>query len=135
MTWSFSSIIPVNFGWLTLFVSSKVTREDSFNFKMLLTIFSLQEKSFQQIHCWLKKIVKSLTLSLRTGESVLPSQLTLITENLLANCHFSKKDILQMIRNPDSNKALGHDMVSIRVLKFCCDLVCQSQEIIFKTWY
>ena len=73
------------------------------------------------------------TLFLRTDRRVLPSQLTLLTEHLLANCHFSKKDVLQMIRNPDSNKALSHDMITIRVLKFCCDSVCQSQEIIFKT--
>ena len=43
----------VNSGWLTLFV--KVTREDSFAFKMLLTIFSLQEQSFERAHCWFKK--------------------------------------------------------------------------------
>ena len=42
-------------------------------------------------------------------KKVLPSQLTLLKENLLANRHFSKKDILQIIRNPDSNKA--HDMI------------------------
>ena len=36
----------VNSGWLTLFVHSKVTRGNSFDFKMLLTIFLLQEQSF-----------------------------------------------------------------------------------------
>ena len=36
----------VNSGWLILFVRSKVTRGDSFAFKMLITIFSLQEQSF-----------------------------------------------------------------------------------------
>ena len=36
----------VNSGWLTLFVRSKVTRGNSFAFKMLLTIFSLQEQGF-----------------------------------------------------------------------------------------
>ena len=108
-------------------------RGDSFDFKMLLTVFSLQGKVFNKYIADLKKIVKSSTLFLRTDGSVLQSQLTLLTENLLPNCHFSRKDTLQMIRNPDSNKAVGHDMISIRVLKFCCDLVCQSQEIIFKT--
>ena len=37
---------------------------------------------------------------------VLPSQLTLLAKNLLANCHFSKKYIVQIIRNSDSNKVL-----------------------------
>ena len=36
----------VNSGWLILFVRSKMTRGDYFAFKMLLTIFSLQEQSF-----------------------------------------------------------------------------------------
>ena len=49
----------------------------------------------------------------------IPSQQILLTEASLANCHFSKKDILQSIRNPDSNKAHGFDMISIHTLKFC----------------
>ena len=42
-----------------------------------------------------------------TNESLLPLQLPLLTENSkpMANCHFSKKNILQIIRNLDSNKA------------------------------
>ena len=63
--------LSINLGWLTLFVRSKVKRGDSFTFKMLLTIFSLQ------------------------------------AENLLAKCPFSKKDILQIIRNSGFNKAHG----------------------------
>ena len=38
---------------------------------------------------------------------VLPSQLTLLTENSLANCYFSKKEILLIIRNSGSSKARG----------------------------
>ena len=40
-------------------------------------------------------------------KSVLPSQSTLLAGNLLANYHFSKKDILQIISNSDSQKAHG----------------------------
>ena len=65
--------------------------------------------------------------------SVLPSQLTLLTENSLANCLFSKKDILQIIRNLDSNKAHGHHMISIRMLKLCGGSICKPLELIFKT--
>ena len=97
----------VNSGWLTLFASSKVTRGDSFDFKMLLTVFSKSKVFNKYIELFFS----------RTDGSVLPSQLNLLTENLLANCHFSKKDILQMIRNPDLNKAHVHDMINIRVLK------------------
>ena len=37
-------------------------------------------------------------------KSVLPSQSTLLAENFSANCHFSKKDIFQIISNSDSKK-------------------------------
>ena len=45
--------------------------------------------------------------SIFAHKSVLPSKSTLQTENLLANCHFSEKDNLQIIRNSDLNKAHG----------------------------
>ena len=70
--------------------------------------------------------------SVISNKSVLPSQLTLLTEDSLANCHFSKKDILRIIRNLDSNKAHGHK-ISIRVLKLCGDSICKPQDLIFKT--
>ena len=123
----------VNSGWLTLFVRSKVTRGDSFDFKMLLTISSLQEQSFWQVHCWFKKNSEIFN-SFCAEKCVIPSQLTWLRKNLLANCHFSKKDILQIISNPDW-KAHGHDLISIRMLKLCGNSICQSLEIIFKTWY
>ena len=68
MIWSFLYIKSwsVNSGWLTLSVRSKVTRGDSFDFKMLLTIFSLQSKVFNKYIVDCKKIVKSSTLFLRT---------------------------------------------------------------------
>ena len=50
--------------------------------------------------------------SLIPNKSVLPSQLTILTENSLSKCNFSEKDILQIIRNLDSNKAHGHDQHS-----------------------
>ena len=59
--------------------------------------------------------------------------MTLLTENSLANCHFSKKAIFQIIRNLDSNKAHGHDMISIGMLKRCGDSICKPLELIFKT--
>ena len=58
--------------------------------------------------------------------------MTLLTENALANCHFSKKDIFQIIRTPDSNKVHGHDMISSRMLKLCGDSICKPLELIFK---
>ena len=63
--------------------------------------------------------------------NVLPSKLILLTDNSLANSHFSKKDILRIIRKLGSNKAHGHDMISIRLLKRCGDSVLKRLEIIF----
>ena len=65
------------------------------------------------------------------NQSVLPSQ-TLLTENSLANCSFSKNGILQIIRNLDSNKAHGHNMISIRMLKLWDDSIFKPLEISFK---
>ena len=38
-----------------------------------------------------------------------------VTEHALTSCDFSESDILQII-NQDSNKAYGHDVISIRML-------------------
>lgn len=54
--------------------------------------------------------------SLIARKSVLPSQLTLLTENTLASCHFYKKNILQIIRNLESNKTHGPDMIYVQTL-------------------
>ena len=71
--------------------------------------------------------------SLIPNKSVLPSRLTLLTENSLSKCNFSKKDILQIIRNLGSNQAHGHDMISIQMLKLCDDSIYKPLELIFKT--
>ena len=76
-------------------------------------------------------VLKKRVSSLFAGKSVLPSQFTFLTENLLVSCHFSKKKVFQIIRNPDSNKAHGHGRINIFVLRHCVDLICQF-EIIFK---
>ena len=48
---------------------------------------------------------------------MLPSELKLLTEHTLTSCDFSESDILQII-NQDSNKAHGHDVISIRMLNY-----------------
>ena len=66
------------------------------------------------------------------SESVLLPQLTLLMGNSLADCIFLKKDFLQIIRNTDLNKAPGHDVISIRILKLFRHSMCQSLGIVFK---
>ena len=98
-------------------------------------------KKYHVLHLYF--IIKSILLILKkrakfqcspiTNKSVLLSPLTFLTENSLLKCNFSKKDILQIIKNLDSNKAPGHDMISICMLKLCGDSICKHLELIFKT--
>ena len=46
---------------------------------------------------------------------------------------FSSNDIDRIIRDLDTNKADGHDMISIRTLKICGESISKLLEIIFKS--
>ena len=71
--------------------------------------------------------------SLIPNRSVSLPELTLLTENTLTSCDFSKTDIPKIINNQDSNNALGHNIFSIRMLKLCGESICRPLNIIFKT--
>ena len=51
--------------------------------------------------------------SLIPNNSILTSELKLLTEHTLTSYDFSETGILQIINNQDSNKAQGHNMISI----------------------
>ena len=57
--------------------------------------------------------------SLVNNNSKLPSILTKKTCQSLSTVEFSTNAILKIIRNLNPNKAHGHNMISIRMLKFC----------------
>ena len=76
-------------------------------------------------------ILFSLINALIRNNSILPSELKLLTEDTLTSCDFSEPDIFQIINNQDSNKAHGHDMISIRMLKLCGEAICRPPNIIF----
>ena len=46
---------------------------------------------------------------------------------------FSNNDILKIIRNLDPNKAHGHDVISIRMVKICDDFICKPLKLIFQS--
>ena len=46
---------------------------------------------------------------------------------------FSKDNIAKVIKNLDSNKAHGHDTISIRMLKFCRKSILKSLELMFRS--
>ena len=49
--------------------------------------------------------------------STLPNTCSKHTNNILDTIIFSKEDIYKIIKNLDPNKAHGHDMISIRMIK------------------
>ena len=60
------------------------------------------------------------------NDSKLLSVLTVYTESLLESFHFSADRVGDIIKKLDSNKAHGHDMISIRMLKLCGDSIWKS---------
>ena len=63
----------------------------------------------------------------------MPCEIIKKTNNSLYSVRFSTEDILQIINNLDSNKAHGHDEISIRMLKICGSSVCRPLQIIYKS--
>ena len=51
----------------------------------------------------------------------------------LTTIDFSNNDIVKIIRNLDPNKAHGHDMISIRMVKICDDSICKPLKLIFQS--
>ena len=51
---------------------------------------------------------------------------------MLANIEFTKDDIKRVICKLDPNKAHGHDMISIRMLKMSVDTIIEPLFKIFK---
>ena len=70
--------------------------------------------------------------SLIPNNSSLPADVNYITDKRLSTVTFSARDIGKIIQNLDSNKAHGHDKLSIRMLKICDDSFCVPLEMIFK---
>ena len=55
------------------------------------------------------------------------------TRESLTTIDFSNNDILKIIRNLDPNKAHGHDMISIRMVKICDDFICKPLKLMFQS--
>ena len=64
--------------------------------------------------------------------STLPNTCSKHTNNILDTIVFSKEDIYKIIKNLNPNKAHGHDMISIRMIKLCGISICKPLEIIFQ---
>ena len=75
----------------------------------------------------------TMLCSLVNNNSELPSVLTKETCKLLSTVEFSTNDILKIIRNLNPNKAHGHNMISVRMLKICDESICKPLSIIFRS--
>ena len=69
--------------------------------------------------------------TLLNNSSVLPNNLAKLTNKSLDTVNFSTDDISKIINNLDPNKAHGHDMLSIRMIKLCGNSICKPLSIIF----
>ena len=70
--------------------------------------------------------------SLISNNSSLPSYINYTTEKRLSTVALSVEAISKITQNLDSNKAPGHDNISIRMLKICGDSIYKPLEIIFR---
>ena len=70
--------------------------------------------------------------SIIENNSVLPLPTNPITDQYLANIEFTNDDIIRILRKLDPNKAHGHDMISIRMLKMSGDAIIEPLFKIFK---
>ena len=74
----------------------------------------------------------SLSLSTSLSQKKKQKQKQKTHESLTA-IDFSNNDILKIIRNLDPNKAHGHDMISIRMVKICDDFICKPLKLMFQS--
>ena len=70
--------------------------------------------------------------SLIPDNDCLPADVNYVTDDYLSTVTFSVKGIGKIIQNLDSNKAHGHDNLSIYMLKICGDSICIPLQMIFK---
>ena len=62
----------------------------------------------------------------------MPNTCCKCTNNILDTIIFSKEDVYNIIKNVEPNKAHGHDMISICMIKLCSISIRKPLEIIFQ---
>ena len=65
-----------------------------------------------------------------SNNSVLPTELPQLSNKCLDSMHFSSSNIAKIISHSDPNKAHGHHMRSIRMIKICGKSLCKPVSII-----
>ena len=67
------------------------------------------------------------------NSSEVPSISALRTDKRISSAIFNNDDIDKIIQNLDPNKAHGHDMISIRMLKICGKSILKPLHLIFQS--
>ena len=70
--------------------------------------------------------------SIVENNSVLPSSTIPVTDQYLAKNEFTKDDVKRIVCKLNPNKAHGHDIISIRMLKMSDDTIIKPLFKIFK---
>ena len=78
-----------------------------------------------------KFFAKQCTLVENTSKP--PTDSSKRTNNLFSTISFTKDDIANIIKNLNSNKAHGFDMISILMLKICGESISKPLKLIFKS--
>ena len=71
--------------------------------------------------------------SITQNSSKLPLTLSKKPEKSISNITFNCNDVATIISASDPNKAHGHNMISIRMLKICDKPICKPLELIFQS--
>ena len=65
------------------------------------------------------------------NNSQLPDHANFCTNVRLNNIKFANADILNILKNFNTNKTHGHNNLSIRIIKSCSESVCKTLELYF----
>ena len=71
--------------------------------------------------------------SITNNSSELPSSICKKTNKSISTATFTSDNIAKFIQNLDPNKAHGHDMISILMLKLCGKSICKPLDLIFRS--
>ena len=72
--------------------------------------------------------------SLINNSSVPPTVLFKQTENIISSINFSSDDIAKITQKLDPNQVHCHDMISISMLKTCCNSIYKPIQLIFQSY-
>ena len=71
--------------------------------------------------------------SIIDNSSELPLNLIKKADKFISAIILTCDDIATLIKNLEPNKAHGHDMISIRMLKLCSKSICKPLDLIFQS--